>query len=102
MPGTLWLLLLATASNAREIVFPPVNNYQATFQSHGLDELDLSSAKYAGLTTFANLPYLHCLSKDESIGESYDIAILGAPFDTVGIQTSTLLRHEWQLDIRKG
>ena len=35
---------------------------------------------FAGLTTFANLRYQNCFA-DES--ELYDIAILGAPFDTV-------------------
>lgn len=35
-----------------------------------------------GLTTFANLPYLHCISMSNV--DAYDIAILGAPFDTVG------------------
>lgn len=37
--------------------------------------------KYAGLTTFANLPWVYCLSKEKDI-EKYDIAFLGAPFDT--------------------
>lgn len=36
---------------------------------------------FLGLTTFANIPYVSCLS-DGSV-EKYDIAILGAPFDTV-------------------
>ena len=34
-----------------------------------------------GLTTYANVPYLPCLSKGRDM--TYDIAILGAPFDTV-------------------
>ncbi|KAK4173848.1 putative agmatinase 1 precursor [Triangularia setosa] len=33
-----------------------------------------------GLTTYANVPYVPCLSKKQ--GLDYDIAILGAPFDT--------------------
>ncbi|KAK1750194.1 agmatinase 1 [Echria macrotheca] len=33
-----------------------------------------------GLTTFANIPYANCLS--EEFDGNYDIAILGAPFDT--------------------
>ena len=46
--------------------------------------LDISSgSKFNGLNTFANLPYVHCLNKSQAI-EAYDIAILGAPFDTVG------------------
>lgn len=33
-----------------------------------------------GLTTFANVPYVSCQSKNKHV--AYDIAILGAPFDT--------------------
>lgn len=76
----------------------------------GLDDEDISQTKFAGLTTFANLPYVHCLAAEEeedeeegdeddgkknkkekrkkkkSVGvEKFDIAILGAPFDTVSI-----------------
>lgn len=73
----------------------------------GLDDEDISQTKFAGLTTFANLPYVHCLAADEdeeeeeddgkknkkekrkkkkSVGvEKFDIAILGAPFDTVSL-----------------
>lgn len=70
----------------------------------GLDDEDISQTKFAGLTTFANLPYVHCLAADDdeeegeeedgkkkkkrkkSVGvEKFDIAILGAPFDTVSI-----------------
>lgn len=46
----------------------------------GHESIDITGAKFAGLTTFANLPYVHCL--DESGSEKYDIAVLGAPFDT--------------------
>lgn len=73
----------------------------------GLDDEDISQTKFAGLTTFANLPYVHCLAADDngdeeeeegeedkkkkkkkkkSVGvEKFDIAILGAPFDTVSL-----------------
>lgn len=34
---------------------------------------------FSGISTFGRLPYFPCLSSDE---ESYDIAFLGAPFDT--------------------
>ena len=44
-------------------------------------EIDIiTGSDYNGLTTFANLPYSNCFREH---GESYDIAILGAPFDTV-------------------
>ena len=40
-----------------------------------------------GLMTYANIPYVHCLADEaggeEYKGERYDIAVLGAPFDTV-------------------
>lgn len=44
----------------------------------------ITGSDFHGLTTFANLPYSNCFKER---GESVDIAILGAPFDTV----STLL-----------
>lgn len=76
----------------------------------GLDDEDISQAKFAGLTTFANLPYVHCLAADDNDEEEeeeddekknkkrkkkksggvekFDIAILGAPFDTVSTYLS--------------
>lgn len=80
----------------------------------GLDDEDISQTKFAGLTTFANLPYVHCLAAEEeeeedenenekknkkekrkkkkSVGvEKFDIAILGAPFDTVSLFLSLSL-----------
>jgi hypothetical protein len=46
-------------------------------------ELDVTATPaFLGLTTFANLPYVHCLGNGTRDGE-YDIGILGAPFDTV-------------------
>lgn len=35
----------------------------------------------SGLSTFANIPYVNCLSAASKV--AYDIAIFGAPFDTV-------------------
>lgn len=82
------LLLLPSSLVAREIVFPPVaplqaNNGHGQYRSSVNDEkqafLDLD--RFAGLTTFSNLPWVHCLSEETDI-EKYDIAFLGAPFDT--------------------
>ena len=78
-----WLSLLLVCKG-REIVFPPINplqnqQYEAVF-NHPKDILNVEM-KYAGLTTFANVPWIHCLSKDDEV-EKFDIAILGAPFDT--------------------
>ncbi|THW79739.1 Arginase/deacetylase [Aureobasidium pullulans] len=81
MLSTLSILLLASAAAGRDIAFPPVAAYQSPMMhSFGHEEIDITGAKFAGLTTFANLPYVHCLDKDGF--EKYDIAILGAPFDT--------------------
>jgi agmatinase len=64
---------------AHQIVFDtPQYNHMA----HGDDDaVDITRAKFYGLTTFANLPYMNCF--DEAEMGSYDIAIMGAPFDTV-------------------
>ncbi len=72
-----------TLSVAREVSFPPVAAIPANDQSilSTTDDILVEALKYSGLSTFANLPYVHCLSKDKDI-EKYDIAILGAPFDT--------------------
>jgi hypothetical protein len=43
-----------------------------------------TGSQFKGLLTYANLPYVNCLADDEvEHGSKYDIAILGAPFDTV-------------------
>jgi len=50
--------------------------------------------EFFGLNTFAHLPYINCLTPSLS-GGSYDIAILGAPFDTVSFFHSTdLIRND--------
>ena len=78
-------LLLGLQTSAREIVFPQLSPIaqQSRLASpmDSQEDVFANSNKYAGLTTFANLPWVHCLSKDEDV-EKFDIAILGAPFDT--------------------
>ncbi|KAI5922042.1 arginase [Camillea tinctor] len=52
---------------------------------HDHDEVDIvSGSQFNGLRTYANLPYVNCFSDQEveESGSKYDIAILGAPFDT--------------------
>jgi len=51
--------------------------------------------KFFGLTTFANLPYVHCLAPDGEEVEKFDIAVLGAPFDTVSASFSTSDHGPW-------
>ncbi|KAH7069099.1 arginase family-domain-containing protein [Paraphoma chrysanthemicola] len=76
-------LLLAALAGAREIVFPTVSGY-TTDQAilGGYNDPDISQPKFAGLMTYANLPYVHCLAADGEEVERFDIAIMGAPFDT--------------------
>lgn len=81
------LLALATLSPARDIVFPPVSGIEQhplsgpSYNPLEYDSADLSTPAFAGLATYANLPYLHCLANTTTL-DPYDIAILGAPFDT--------------------
>lgn len=85
------LLALAIASSAREITFPPVYGAQHRLGAQQINEdLDVSGAAYWGLSTYANLPYVHCLAKANEDVEKYDIAILGAPFDTVSARQCSL------------
>ncbi|OCK90306.1 arginase family protein [Cenococcum geophilum 1.58] len=66
---------------ARDIIFPPIAGYQQNFiREFGGIDISTGSA-FSGLTTFANLPYVHCLAEGKKV-EKFDIAILGAPFDT--------------------
>ena len=74
---------LLSSIAAREITFPPAIGFMdQRILGHG-GNIDVTSGPaFAGLTTYANLPYVHCLAGDDKV-EKYDIAILGAPFDTV-------------------
>ena len=59
----------------------------------GDDFIDVTTdSEFFGLTTFANLPYVNCLKADETEEGRYDIAILGAPFDTVSGETGNWFR----------
>ena len=53
---------------------------QYVFQEENQDVDIVTGSDFNGLTTFAHVPYLNCLRERS---ESFDIAILGAPFDTV-------------------
>ncbi|KAF2129336.1 Arginase/deacetylase [Dothidotthia symphoricarpi CBS 119687] len=79
-------LLLPVAThvlvNAREVTFPSISGFTLQQTIPGYNEPDISQSKFAGLMTYANLPYVHCLAGEDEKVEKYDIAILGAPFDT--------------------
>lgn len=79
-------LIVSTAAVAREIVFPPIAAIQGSGQVPlGEDDtVDIvTGSQFSGLTTFGHLPYVNCLVDDQAHSTPYDIAILGAPFDTV-------------------
>lgn len=83
----LLLLLVALPCFAapRDITFPPVAGVNAYQTSMGktLDDVDiLTGSQFSGLNTFAHLPYVYCFD-ERSDTPKYDIAFLGAPFDTV-------------------
>lgn len=78
-----YVALFAPLIYAREIAFPVISGYSPEQAILGRFDDDVTQAKFAGLTTYANLPYVHCLAPKAEDNESFDIAILGAPFDTV-------------------
>ena len=45
-----------------------------------LRDLDVSTDVFAGLATYANLPYVHCLSTDPASVDKYDYGRLVRPF----------------------
>jgi agmatinase len=88
---TLPILALLGLIRAREITFPPVAAIQNPMGGFATGpELDISGARYLGLTTYANVPYVHCLAAEGEEVEIYDIAFLGAPFDTVRFEIWTV------------
>ena len=57
---------------------------------HNIGDVDIvSGSQFRGLQTYANLPYVNCFADREGDENSYDIAIVGAPFDTVRILPTT-------------
>ncbi|KAI1353415.1 arginase [Xylaria sp. FL0043] len=49
----------------------------------GDDDVDIIyGSQLNGLNTYARVPYVNCYLDEEADGVKYDIAILGAPFDT--------------------
>ncbi|XPS99746.1 Agmatinase [Ascochyta lentis] len=69
-------------ADARDISFPSLSGFTSDQAVMGIISPDITQAKFGGLTTYANLPYVHCLAQDGEEVEKFDIAILGAPFDT--------------------
>ncbi|KAL5002885.1 arginase family-domain-containing protein, partial [Aspergillus recurvatus] len=70
---------------AREITFPPIAAIQSDQFILGQREKNIdivSGSQFSGLTTFAHIPYVNCFVDSDAESTPYDIAILGAPFDT--------------------
>ncbi|OJD16343.1 agmatinase [Emergomyces pasteurianus Ep9510] len=86
-PSSLFLLqLLAQLNSAADIVFPPVAAIHGRTAQAPLaldDTADIvSDSQFSGLMTFANVPYVNCFVDSEAQKQRYDIAFMGAPFDT--------------------
>jgi agmatinase len=57
-----------------------------------IGEIDLSTYDFGGIGTYAGVPYENCFVENDT-SEGFDIAILGAPFDTVCIAIGLLILH---------
>ena len=83
----LWAVVsMLAGSRAWEFPRPAALPQHAAQHPFALDDDDVdivSGSQFRGLKTFANLPYLNCISDEETEHQKYDIAIMGAPFDTV-------------------
>jgi hypothetical protein len=102
LTSTLFTLLFAPIlSQARDITFPPqipihaASNYVSSFENPILDPA-VHHSRFTGLTTFANLPYVYCLNDAENDQiEKFDIAFMGAGFDTVSFLLPPFWLSHW-------
>ena len=77
--------LLSSSVFSREIFFPPrvgANVFQTPLGQNVNDVDIITGSQFSGLITFAHFPYLACFDAASTV-QAYDIALLGAPFDTV-------------------
>lgn len=105
MPSSALPLLLSTfaiQTLARQITFPPLVP-QIPLSQHGAaynpsiktPGLGYQTSEFRGLTTFGNLPYVWALKDAENDEvEKFDIAFMGAPFDTVSNLPSSFWHPE--------
>ncbi|EEP75435.1 conserved hypothetical protein [Uncinocarpus reesii 1704] len=78
-------VLFSGSCLGRNIVFPPIHAVpvQAPLTTDNLENIDIiTGSQFSGLSTFAHVPYVNCFVDSEAEKEKYDIAFLGAPFDT--------------------
>jgi agmatinase len=86
MKSTLILSLIMSGGGVAGWEFPPKAAYTPHQHpmSDGEEDVDIiTGSQFRGLKTFGNLPYVNCFIDAEAETKPYDIAILGAPFDTV-------------------
>ncbi|KAK1969262.1 Arginase/deacetylase [Colletotrichum sublineola] len=82
------ILLLLQASIAWKLPHSAFGNFESHRDQRQTsltsdDEVDaFGASSFAGLRTFANLPYVDCFSAQGIRDHLYDIAIFGAPHDT--------------------
>ncbi|KAF2964258.1 hypothetical protein GQX73_g9319 [Xylaria multiplex] len=86
MKAVVFVTAVLTASRVTAWQFPPsAQKPLAGFavDDGGDDDIDiLYGSQFSGLNTYARIPYVNCFSDDAAKDTKYDIAILGAPFDT--------------------
>ena len=94
------VLLLQFPTYARDITFPPLSGIARLQKPVAIDDgVDIiNGSDFSGLMTFANLPYANCFTASDM--DAYDIAILGAPFDTVSTNPDLYLRSRGKTTIR--
>lgn len=77
------LISQAAAWEFPQVALTPQDHTQHSFALEEGDKIDIiTGSQFSGLRTFAHLPYVNCFSDTEAKGRKYDIAIMGAPFDT--------------------
>jgi agmatinase len=74
----------ASAHDVSQLPMAPSDRH--SYPSISDEFIDITSgSQFSGLSTYANLPYVNCFVDAEADKVPYDIAILGAPFDTVSM-----------------
>jgi agmatinase len=77
----LLLLFLYISFGHPESLAPP-NKYSSQYRLSTGNGGTLSSGYRSSLITYANIQHINCFSTVNTNTQRYDIAILGAPFDT--------------------
>lgn len=86
LPQRLWPALFGLQPAAAQHQSPLTDDAEPFWRHDGGSPIDTLEITYSGLNTFAGVPSQSCFGTEESAAERYDIAVLGAPHDTVGQQ----------------